>query len=107
MSLLIKNAMIVNADKLYTKPQDILLDKGEIVKIASDIPTGQGKVIDAAGKLVFPGLIDLHVHLRQPGREMRRKFADYAAGFGICANGPIAFDSALSGSLFDQWRRNE
>lgn len=69
MSLLIKNAMIVNADQLYAKPQDILLDKGEIVKIASGIPVGQGKVIDATGKLVFPGLIDLHVHLRQPGRE--------------------------------------
>lgn len=69
MSLLIKNAIIVNADKKHSKPQDILCDKGEIVKIASDIPTGNHKVIDASGKLVFPGLIDLHVHLRQPGRE--------------------------------------
>lgn len=69
MSLLIKNAIIVNADKLHAKPQNILLDKGEIVKIASGIPEGPYKIIDANGKLVFPGLIDLHVHLRQPGRE--------------------------------------
>ncbi len=69
MSLLIKNAMIVNADKVYKQPQDILLDKGVIAKIAPSIPVENYKVVDAKGKLVFPGLIDLHVHLRQPGRE--------------------------------------
>ena len=69
MSLLIKNAVIVNADKMHTEPQDILLEKGEITKIAADIPVGNHKIVDATGKLVFPGLIDLHVHLRQPGRE--------------------------------------
>jgi len=76
MTLLIKNAIIVNADKMYLKPQDILLEKGQIAKIAASIsPQGslaaqdKHKIVDASGKLVFPGLIDLHVHLRQPGRE--------------------------------------
>ena len=69
MTLLIKNAIIVNADKKHSKPQDILLEKGKISKIAASIPVGNHKVVDTAGKLVFPGLIDLHVHLRQPGRE--------------------------------------
>ncbi|MCC6758756.1 MAG: dihydroorotase [Candidatus Omnitrophica bacterium] len=69
MTLLIKNAIIVNADKLHSKPQDILLEKGKIAKIAASIPEGSHKIVDAKNKLVFPGLIDLHVHLRQPGRE--------------------------------------
>ena len=79
MGLLIKNAMIVNADKIWDKPQDILCEAGKIVKISpsqpkagppsADIPTGDHQVIDAEGKKVLPGLIDIHVHLRQPGCE--------------------------------------
>ena len=69
MAVIIKNALIVNADKAYTQPQDILVEKGVIVRIAPAIPEGQARVVDAKGKHVFPGLVDLHVHLRQPGRE--------------------------------------
>ena len=68
MSLLIKNAIIINADKMHKEPQDILIDKGIIVKVGTGlkpVPT----TIDAKGKLVFPGLIDMHIHLREPGRE--------------------------------------
>jgi len=69
MSLLIKNAIIVNADKMHKEPQDIWIEKGVITKIAPSIKNGTDKMIDAKGKLVMPGLIDIHVHLRQPGRE--------------------------------------
>ena len=69
MSLFIKNAVIVNADKMSREPQDILLEKGIIAKIGKNLKVGQVKTIDAQGKLVFPGLIDIHVHLREPGRE--------------------------------------
>ncbi|MCA9405385.1 MAG: dihydroorotase [Candidatus Omnitrophica bacterium] len=71
MSLLIKNAIIVNADKMEKKPQDILLDKGKIVKIAPSISEKAAKVIDAKNKLVMPGLIDMHVHFRVPGQEYK------------------------------------
>src|SRR3989338_7032039 len=69
MSLLIKNAIIVNADKKEDRPQSILIEKGLISKIASQISENGLKTIDAKGKLVLPGLIDIHVHLREPGRE--------------------------------------
>ena len=69
MSLIIKNAIIVNADKESNSPRDILIEKGIISKIAASIPAGSSKVIDATGKKVLPGLIDLHVHFREPGRE--------------------------------------
>ncbi len=72
MGLLIKNAIIVNADKIWDKPQDILCEEGKITKIAPEIPVANRhlhEIIDAAGKKVLPGLIDIHTHLRQPGRE--------------------------------------
>ncbi len=69
MTVLIKNAIIVNADKMNDQPQDILLEKGSIVQIAPSIKNDKATVIDAQGKLVMPGLIDIHVHLREPGRE--------------------------------------
>jgi dihydroorotase len=69
MGLLIKNAIIVNADKIWDKPQDILCENGKIAQIAPGIAAGNHEIIDAAGKKVLPGLIDIHTHLRQPGRE--------------------------------------
>jgi len=69
MGLLIKNAIIVNADKMGDKPQDILCEEGRITQIASSIASGNHETIDAAGKKVIPGLIDIHTHFRQPGRE--------------------------------------
>ena len=69
MGLLIKNAIIVNADKIGNKPQDILCEGGQITKIAPSLPSADHEIIDAAGKKVLPGLIDIHTHLRQPGHE--------------------------------------
>lgn len=69
MSLLIKNATIVNADKMACQQQDVLIENAMIARMAVNIPSIGHQVIDAKGKLTFPGLIDLHTHLRQPGRE--------------------------------------
>ncbi len=69
MGLLIKNAIIVNSDKVWDKPHDILCEDGKIIKVAASIPIGSNEVIDAKGKKVLPGLIDIHVHLRVPGQE--------------------------------------
>lgn len=69
MSLLIKNAMIVNPDKAGKNSQDILIEKGLIKKIESSIKDSAAQTIDAKGFLVMPGLIDMHVHFREPGQE--------------------------------------
>ncbi|MCK5580096.1 MAG: dihydroorotase [Candidatus Omnitrophica bacterium] len=69
MSLLIKNAIIVNADGEAKGSKDILLEKGVIARIASSIPSENFKVVDVEGKKVLPGLVDLHAHFREPGRE--------------------------------------
>lgn len=69
MGLVIKNAVIVNNDKVWDKPHDILCENGKILKISPSINTSGHEIVDAKGKKVLPGLIDIHVHLRQPGRE--------------------------------------
>ena len=48
---------------------DLLIDRGKIVDIQPSIPVNGAKAVDASGKLVVPGFVDLHTHLRQPGRE--------------------------------------
>ncbi|MBU1121898.1 MAG: dihydroorotase [Candidatus Omnitrophota bacterium] len=72
MKILIKNGTIVNADKIFEG--DILLSNSKIISVGKNIPESADKVIDAKGKHVFPGFIDLHVHLRTPGREDEEDF---------------------------------
>ncbi len=71
MSLLIKSARIVNANKEEKKTQDILIEKGKITKIAASIKKDGAKTFDAKGLIVTPGLIDIHVHFRTPGQEYK------------------------------------
>ncbi|NQT28582.1 MAG: dihydroorotase [Candidatus Omnitrophica bacterium] len=66
MRLLIKNASLVNADEIIEA--NLLIENGKIADIGKSIK-GAEKEIDAKGKHVFPGFIDLHTHLRTPGRE--------------------------------------
>lgn len=65
MSLLIRNADIINADRRFSA--DILCVGGVIADIGADLTAPDGaEIIDAAGKLVFPGFIDPHVHIHLP-----------------------------------------
>jgi dihydroorotase len=71
MKVLLTNCSILNPEqKLNEKQKDILLEDGlikQIGNIASNIKPD--KVIDLKGKYVVPGFFDMHVHLREPGRE--------------------------------------
>ena len=75
--LLIKGGTAVFADKCEVC--DILVDGKKIVKIAKNVEEKGAKVIDAKGLHVFPGLIDLHVHLREPGFEYKEDIASGSA----------------------------
>jgi len=72
MRLLIKNATIVNPDNIFEA--DILMFNTRVSKVAKNINEPADRVIDAAGKHVFPGFVDLHTHLRTPGREDEEDF---------------------------------
>lgn len=64
-SILIKNADVVNEGVI--RPSDVLIRHGRIDRIGSVPDTQADIVIDAAGKALLPGMIDCHVHFREPG----------------------------------------
>ena len=66
MKYVIKNGSVVFKDAV--KKCDILVEDGKIARLGEELPA-EGDVIDAEGLHVFPGLIDMHVHLREPGFE--------------------------------------
>ena len=67
--MIIRNGNLVLENEVVKK--DILVQNGKIVKIAENIPANGEREIDVAGKHVFSGLIDMHVHLRDPGLEYK------------------------------------
>ena len=69
MKLLIKNGRVVDPAHNLDEVLDILIEDSRIAKIAKNIKAEANKIIDAAGKIVMPGAVDMHTHLREPGRE--------------------------------------
>ncbi len=69
MSILIKNGRVIDPANKRNGIFDILIERGKITKVAENIDKEAGEIIDAKDKIVIPGLIDMHVHLREPGRE--------------------------------------
>jgi dihydroorotase len=83
--LVIRNSKLVLADKIVKA--GIVIEGGKIVRIASDknLPDA-GRVIDAQGNYVLPGLIDVHVHLREPGASSKE---DWFTGTSAAAAGGV------------------
>jgi len=69
MDILIKQGRVIDPVNKCDGVFDVLVEKGTISKVAKTIDGKARLVIDAKGKIVAPGLIDMHVHLREPGRE--------------------------------------
>ena len=68
-SLLVKNGRVVDPAQELDRISDVLLEDGKVSRIATGLQAPGSPVLDAAGLIVAPGLIDIHVHLREPGRE--------------------------------------
>jgi dihydroorotase len=66
-SILIRNGRVIDPRNGVDRVTNLLLRDGKVAGL--DAADGAERVIDATGKIVSPGLIDMHVHLRQPGRE--------------------------------------
>jgi len=76
MTLVIKNGRVIDPANSLDEPKDLLIDKGRIKALESpgSISFDAGEkpsVIDAKGCVVCPGLIDMHVHFREPGFEYK------------------------------------
>ncbi|MBU1124627.1 MAG: dihydroorotase [Candidatus Omnitrophica bacterium] len=69
MRILIKGGRVIDPANSLDGVLDILVDSGVVAKVAKNIRPNGFQVIDAADQIVIPGLVDMHVHLREPGRE--------------------------------------
>ena len=76
MSLLIRGGRVVDPANGVDGVQDVLVRDGRIERVGAALHGGQGvTVLEAAGKVVCPGFIDIHVHLREPGLEYKETVA--------------------------------
>lgn len=102
MKILLKGGRVINPENKFDEVADVLVEDGKIAKIGAGLADDADEVLDVTGKVVTPGLIDLHVHLREPGQEAKEDFASgtqaaAAGGFTtICTmpNTKPAVDSA-------------
>jgi len=73
---LIKDGYVVDTQNMEMERKDVLIEGKTVIAIGNDIPAEADiQVINAEGKLVCPGLIDMHVHLREPGFEAKEVIA--------------------------------
>jgi dihydroorotase len=113
--LLIRGGRVIDPSRGTDDLADVLLRDGRIAAVGRNIPAEPGvSVLDAAGKVVAPGLIDIHVHLREPGFEHAETIATgamaaAAGGFtAVCAmpnTDPVTDSQATVGFVLRQAAR--
>ncbi|GAB4585290.1 dihydroorotase [Nocardia sp. IFM 10818] len=107
--VLIKNV------RLYGEgdPVDVLLADGEIRQIGTDLGIVEAEIVDGTGKYLLPGFIDLHTHLREPGREdtetidsgsAAAALGGYTAVFAMANTNPVADSAVVTDHV---WRRGQ
>ncbi|MFA4884677.1 MAG: dihydroorotase [Desulfotomaculaceae bacterium] len=111
MSLLIKGGSVVDPVAGVVSEKDILVVDGKIAGSGFNLKKADARVLDAAGKLVTPGLIDMHVHLREPGFEAKETIytgtrAAARGGFTAVAcmpnTRPVADNAAIITSIVNR-----
>lgn len=114
MKLIIKDGIVVDPYNGIKEALDVLVEDGQISKVAKNIRHKSAEVIDAAGKLVCPGFIDIHVHLREPGYEYKEDIASgtraaAAGGFTtVCCmpnTDPVVDNGAVAAYIRDKARQ--
>ncbi|MEO3755686.1 dihydroorotase [Streptomyces sp. B6B3] len=61
--------LIRGASVLGGQPRDVLIEDGVIAEVSRNVAAAGASVVEAEGRVLLPGLVDLHTHLREPGRE--------------------------------------
>ncbi|BFL46456.1 dihydroorotase [Lactonifactor longoviformis] len=84
MSILIKNGRVLDPDTQTDKVCDVFIQEDKIKEVGEKLKVKAARVIDAKGCFVMPGLIDIHVHLRDPGLEYKE---DILSGARAAARG--------------------
>lgn len=113
MKLLLTNAKLLKEEEERTC--DILIEGEKIKKIASSTAREADEVIDCEGKILAPGFIDVHIHLREPGGEHKEtiRSGTIAAARGgfttVCAmpnTSPVPDDQEHTQALFDKIKKD-
>jgi len=85
LDLLLKGGRVVDPGEGIDESQDVLIRKGKVAELGTSLKAPKGvREVDARGLLVLPGFVDLHTHLRTPGREDEE---DLATGTRAAAAG--------------------
>ena len=113
--VLIRGGRVIDPASRHDGPADVLLLDGKVTAVAPNLAPREGaEVLDAGGCVVAPGFVDLHVHLREPGREDVETIATggraaVAGGFtSVCAmpnTDPVTDNQAAVGFIVSQARR--
>jgi len=75
-ALLVKNGRVIDPANGVDAVQDVLVESNTITQMDPKLPAPEGaEIVDATGKIVCPGFIDIHVHLREPGYEYKETVA--------------------------------
>jgi dihydroorotase len=94
-------------------PVDVLLGDGVILDIGTDLDTEADEVVDARGQILLPGFVDMHTHVREPGREdtetietgsLAAARGGYTAIFAMANTNPVADSVVVTDHV---WRRGQ
>lgn len=86
MKILIKQGRILDPDTKTDAVMDLLIEEGTITRMEKDLKEKADTIVDARGYYVMPGLIDMHVHLRDPGLTYKE---DIITGTNAAARGGV------------------
>jgi dihydroorotase len=112
--LLLKGGRVIDPGRALDADLDLLIVDGEIAELDARVSAKGAEVLDMAGLVVCPGFIDLHTHLREPGREDKETIATgtlaaAAGGFtAVCAmpnTDPVNDNAGITRSILETARR--
>ena len=109
MKIVLKQVTLLHPDQKLNEKNDLLIEDGVIKKIGgvTESEIKSSRVLELENKFCSPGFFDMHVHLREPGREdeetvqtgcnaaSRRRFyrrcmhAEYKSGYRLCGSSPV------------------
>src|SRR2546427_6806928 len=79
MGLLIRGGRVIDPPSGLDRRADVLVTDGHVAAVEGSIASREHQVIDARGLVVGPGLVDMHVHLRDPGPTHKEDIASRTA----------------------------